>query len=141
MLRKIDHIGIAVNSLAEAVPFYTETLGLRCIEERIVPKDGVKVAFIPIGDTELELLEPLGPETPVGKFLEKQGPGLHHICFDTADVASELTRLKECGMRMLDETPREGAVGMIGFMHPKSGLGVLNEFSTRYPGMPPSGER
>jgi methylmalonyl-CoA/ethylmalonyl-CoA epimerase len=141
MLTKIDHIGIAVRTLEEALPFYTETLGLRCIDVRDVPQQGVKVAFIPIGDTELELLEPLGPDTPVGKFIENQGPGLHHVCFDTPEVAGQLTRLKECGMRMLDEVPKEGAVGMIGFMHPKSGLGVLWEFSTRFPGMPPSGER
>jgi methylmalonyl-CoA/ethylmalonyl-CoA epimerase len=141
VIRKIDHIGIAVNSLAEALPFYTQTLGLECTETKLVERDGVTVAIIPIGDTEIELLEPTGPDTPVGKFLAKNGPGIHHIAFETPEVDAELKRLKECGARMIDEVPRPGADGMVGFMHPKSGMGVLYEFTTRYPGTPPSGKR
>lgn len=131
MVRKIDHIAVAVRSIDEALPFYRDQLGIEPTMIKDVPAEGVRIAFLPIGDTEIELLEPLGPETNVAKFIEKRGPGLHHICFDVADVAGELTRMTEAGVPTLDREPKEGAVAKVGFLHPKASGGVLIELSER----------
>jgi len=126
----VDHIAIAVKNLDEALAFYKAALGLPEIGIETVSEQGVRVAKLDIGNTHIELLEPLGPDTPVGKFLENKGPGLHHICVKVDDINSELAKLKSQGMRLIDETPKIGAGGAkIAFVHPKSTGGVLLELS------------
>ncbi len=124
----IEHIGIAVKSLETAIPFYEKVLGLKCyaIEEVIDQK--VKTAFFKIGDTKIELLESTDPEGPIGKFIEKKGEGIHHIAFAVTDLAKRLKQAEELGVQLIDKQPRKGAEGLnIGFLHPKSTLGVLTE--------------
>lgn len=127
---KVDHIAVAVNDLDEALAFYKEKLGLECIDIEVVEEQGVRVAKLDLGNTHLELLEPLGPDTPVGRFLNQKGGGLHHICLGVNDVDGELAALKEKSVRLIDETPRIGAGGAhIAFVHPKATGGVLLELS------------
>jgi len=128
MLKKISHIGIAVHSLDEALPFYRDTLGMvfRGIEE--VAEQMVKVAMLQIGESNIELLEPTGPESPVARFLEKNGPGIHHLAYEVDDIGQAIARLEQEGARMIDKSPRAGAHGTrIAFIHPKSSGGVLTE--------------
>ncbi len=130
MIEKIHHIGIAVHSLEEALRFYRDTLGLPVHASATVEEQGVKAALLTIGQSEIELLEPLSPESPVGRFLERKGEGLHHICFQTPDVAAELEGLKQKGVELVDKQPRRGLAGMICFLHPKASRGVLVELAT-----------
>ncbi len=124
----IEHIGIAVNSLEEAIPFYEEMLGLKCYAIEEVADQKVKTAFFMVGQTKIELLESTDPEGPIGKFIEKKGPGIHHLAFAVDDVNQSLTELEEKGVRLIDQKGRKGAEGLnIGFLHPKSTLGVLTE--------------
>ena len=124
----IEHIGIAVNSLEEAIPFYENTFGMKCYAVEEVPDQKVKTAFFMVGQTKIELLESTDSEGPIGKFIEKRGPGVHHLAFAVDDVNSSLNQLKEKGVRLIDKTARKGAEGLnIGFLHPKSTLGVLTE--------------
>ena len=128
MLEKISHIGIAVHSLDEALPFYRDTLGmvLQGIEEVVEQK--VKVAMLQIGESNIELLEPTDPESPVARFLEKNGPGIHHLAYEVGDIGQAIARLELEGARMIDKFPRVGAHGTrIAFIHPKSSGGVLTE--------------
>lgn len=128
MPSQINHIGIAVHSIEEAAKFYTEKLGLTIggIEE--VESQKVKVAFLPIGEVRLELVQPTSPESSVAKFLEKNGQGFHHIALQVDDVAAEVEKLKASGVQMVDQTPRPGAHNtMIAFVHPKASGGVLTE--------------
>lgn len=128
MPQKISHIGIAVPDIETAAKFYTEHLGLQLGGVEEVPDQKVKVAFLPIGEVRLELVQPTSPESPVAKFLEKNGPGVHHIAYQVADTAAEVERLKAAGVRMVDETPRKGAHNTrIAFVHPKASGGVLTE--------------
>ncbi|MGI5853033.1 MAG: methylmalonyl-CoA epimerase [Bacillota bacterium] len=128
MLNKIEHIGIAVKSIEESLPFYTEVLGLELLGIEEVPDQKLRVAFLKIGQSNIELLEPTSPDATVAKFLENRGPGIHHIAFAVDDVAKELEAVKSRGIRVIDETPRIGAHGAkIAFLHPKSGGGVLIE--------------
>lgn len=131
MPRRIDHIGIAVRNLEEALAFYKTQLGIEPSGSEDLPSEGVRVAFLPVGDTELELLEPLGPDTNLAKSVEKRGPGLHHICFEVDDVAGELARLARDGVELIDATPRQGAGAKVGFVHPRASGGVLIELSER----------
>ncbi|MCK4342494.1 MAG: methylmalonyl-CoA epimerase [Phycisphaerae bacterium] len=126
---KIDHFGIAVQSIEEASRFYRDALGLEPggIEE--VPEQKVRVAFFPLGEVRIELLEPTAADSPIARFLEKRGPGLHHVAYLVDDLPATLAALKSAGVRLIDETPRAGAHGMkIAFAHPKSTAGVLTEF-------------
>jgi len=124
----IEHIGIAVNSLEEAIPYYEKMLGLTCYAVEEVADQKVKTAFFMVGQTKIELLESTDPEGPIGKFLEKKGPGVHHLAFAVDDVNQSLNELEEKGVRLIDKTARKGAEGLnIGFLHPKSTLGVLTE--------------
>ncbi|ABQ24867.1 methylmalonyl-CoA epimerase [Geotalea uraniireducens] len=128
MLTKINHIGIAVNSLDEAIPFYRDNLGMafRGMEE--VVEQQVKVAFLEVGESKIELLEPTSAESPVAKFLEKNGPGVHHIAYQVEDLEAAIAKLESEGARMIDKVPRLGAHGArIAFIHPKSSNGVLTE--------------
>ncbi len=127
---RLDHVAVAVESLEESLRFYKETLGLECISVETVEEQGVRVAKLEVGNTHIELLEPLGPDTPVGKFIQKRGSGLHHICVGVDDIASELDRLKHNCVKLIDEQPKIGADGAsIAFVHPKSTGGVLLELS------------
>jgi methylmalonyl-CoA/ethylmalonyl-CoA epimerase len=126
---KLDHIGIAVASLAEGAAFY-EALGLEVTGTDEVPEQGVKVAFLPVGDTRLELLEPTGPDSPIAKHLEKRGPGMHHLCVRVDDIEAAMRRLADAGYRLLSDEPQPGAHGCkVCFVHPKSTGGVLLELS------------
>jgi len=128
MPQKISHIGIAVHDIEAAAKFYTEALGLELggIEE--VPDQKVKVAFLPIGEVRLELVQPTSPDSPVAKFLEKNGPGFHHIAYQVADTGAEIERLLGAGVRMVDQQPRGGAHNTrVAFVHPKASGGVLTE--------------
>ena len=128
-LSHIEHIGIAVKSLDEAIPYYENILGLKCYAIEEVKDQKVKTAFFKIGQTKLELLESTDPEGPVGKFIEKKGEGVHHIAFATDGVQQALKEVEEKGIRLIDKAPRKGAEGLnIGFLHPKSTFGVLTEF-------------
>lgn len=124
----IEHIGIAVNSLEEAIPYYEEKLGLKCYAVEEVADQKVKTAFFQVGDTKIELLESTSPDGPIGKFLEKKGQGVHHLAFAVDNVNDSLNELEEKGVRLIDKTSRKGAEGLnIGFLHPKSTMGVLTE--------------
>lgn len=124
----IEHIGIAVESLEEAIPYYEKVLGLKCYSIEEVADQKVKTAFFKIGQTKIELLESTSPDGPIGKFVEKKGPGVHHIAFAVDDVNSALADVEEAGVRLIDKQGRKGAEGLnIGFLHPKSTLGVLTE--------------
>jgi methylmalonyl-CoA/ethylmalonyl-CoA epimerase len=124
----IEHIGIAVNSLDEAIPFYENMLGMKCYAIEEVKDQKVKTAFFMVGQTKIELLESTDPEGPIGKFIEKKGQGIHHIAFATGNVDKSLAELEEKGVRLVDKKGRKGAEGLsIGFLHPKSTLGVLTE--------------
>ena len=125
----IEHIGIAVNSLEEAIPYYEKVLGLKCYAIEEVADQKVKTAFFKVGDTKIELLESTDPEGPIGKFIEKKGQGIHHLAFAVDNVNESLKQAEEDGIRLIDQTARKGAEGLnIGFLHPKSTLGVLTEF-------------
>lgn len=125
---KIDHIGIATNSIEEGLSLWQEALGLTPDSTEEVADQGVKVCMLPVGDTHVELLEPLGPDTSVGKFLAKRGPGMHHIAIEVKDIRGSLAELKSRGARLIDETPRVGAGGcLVAFIHPSSTNGVLLE--------------
>ena len=127
----LDHIGIAVTSLAEALPFY-EALGLAVTGTEEVPEQRVKVAFLPVGDGQLELLEPTGPDSPIAKHIERRGTGLHHICLRVEDIEATMADLKAKGFRLLSDEPQPGAHGCrICFVHPKASGGVLLELSER----------
>src|SRR6185295_1746606 len=134
MVTSIHHVGIAVKSLEQAYGFWRDTLGLPLVREATVKEQGVRAALLAAGASEIELLEPLAPETPIGRFLTKRGEGLHHICFKTADVAGDLSALKSKSVALLDTAPRDGLAGRIGFLHPKACHGVLVELATPAPG-------
>ena len=127
---KLDHIGVAVKSIESALKFYSETLGLRLEGEEVVAEQKVKTAFLPIGDTEVELLESIAPDGPIAKFIEKRGEGVQHIAFRVDDLEAALRELEAKGIGLIDRTPRVGAgKKRIAFLHPKDTFGVLVELS------------
>ncbi len=130
MIDKIHHIGIAVHNLDESLEFYRDTLGLHVHALDTVEDQGVRAALLTIGQSEIELLEPTRPDANMAKFLERKGEGLHHICFQTADVDGDLDTLKSKGVELVDEKSRPGLAGMICFLHPKASRGVLVELAT-----------
>ena len=132
MVGKIDHIGIAVSNLDEAVKLYRDVLGLELHGTEVVPEQKVRVAFLPVGDTEVELLESTSAEGPIAKFIEAKGQGIQHIAFRVDDIEAALEEMKAKGMRLIDDKPRYGAGGAkIAFLHPKSTGGVLIELCER----------
>jgi methylmalonyl-CoA/ethylmalonyl-CoA epimerase len=125
---RIAHIGIAVRALDEILPFYRDLLGLSAVP--LEDADGAKIAGLTAGDTLVELLEAERPDTPIGKFVAKRGPGIHHICFAVDDLDDTLARCRKAGLRLIDETPRLGAEGKrIAFLHPSATAGVLIELT------------
>lgn len=130
MLERIDHLGIAVRSLQDSIPYYEKALGLKCEHIEEVASQKVRTAFFHVGETHLELLEPTSPDSPIAKFLEKNPHGgVHHIAFATDNMEGQLAQAREAGCRLVNETPVEGAGGkLVAFLHPKSTHGVLTEF-------------
>ena len=127
-LTHIEHIGIAVKSLEESIPFYEEVLGLKCYAVEEVKDQKVKTAFFKIGETKIELLESTDPAGPVGKFIEKRGEGLHHVAFAVEGIENALEEARSKGVKLIDFSPRKGAEGLnIAFLHPRSTFGVLTE--------------
>jgi methylmalonyl-CoA/ethylmalonyl-CoA epimerase len=128
MVKKIDHIGIAVKSIEESLPFYIDTLKLSLEGMEEVESEKVKVAFIRIGESKIELLEPTSEDSPIAGFIQKRGEGIHHIALGVSSIEERIKEIKEKGIRMIHEQPKPGAGGaMIAFMHPKSTGGVLFE--------------
>jgi methylmalonyl-CoA/ethylmalonyl-CoA epimerase len=129
---KIDHLGIAVRSISDSLKFYTEALGLELEGTETVDNEGVHVALIPVGQSHIELLEPVSEDTVVGRFIAKRGEGLHHICYEVEDLEGKIETMKSQGVRFLDGYPRRGAEGkLVAFLHPASANGVLVELSEK----------
>lgn len=124
---KIDHIGIVVRDIQQALGFYESALGLALDQVKEAPDQKVKVAFLPAGESNIELVQPLTDDTGTAKFLEKRGEGIHHICLEVDDIEAALAQLKAHGAPLIDETPRPGAHGRVAFIHPKGAHGVLIE--------------
>ncbi|AMV73906.1 methylmalonyl-CoA epimerase [Desulfuromonas carbonis] len=134
MTGKINHIGIAVKSLEASLPFYRDILGMKFEGTEEVAEQKVRVAFLAVGESRIELLEPTAEDSPVARFLEKNGEGIHHLAYQVEDLAAALARLKEQGVRLVDEVPRRGAHGTrIAFLHPKASGGVLTELCEAAP--------
>lgn len=128
MTSLINHVGIAVKSLDASIPFYRDVLGMTFEGTEEVAEQKVRVAFLAVGESRIELLEPTAADSPVAKFLEKNGEGVHHLAYQVDDIEATLTRLKATGVRLIDETPRRGAHhSLIAFLHPKATGGVLTE--------------
>jgi methylmalonyl-CoA/ethylmalonyl-CoA epimerase len=128
----IEHIGIAVKNLTDAIPFYEKLLGTPCYSVEEVTDQKVRTAFFKIGDTKIELLESTDPEGPIGKFIEKKGEGIHHIAFAVANAGEALTEAEGMGINLIDKVSRKGAEGLnIGFLHPKSTGGILIELCSK----------
>ena len=132
MKATLDHIGIAVGDLSEALAFYRDALGLDVAPPEEVPSQRVRVHFVPVGEAAIELLEPTSPDSPIATFIARRGPGVHHVTLRVDDIRETLGRLKARGVRLIDEAPREGAEGaLIAFIHPASTHGVLVELKQR----------
>ena len=128
MLKKIEHLGIAVENIEESLKMYEALLGTSCYKLEAVESEGVKTAFLQIGESKIELLEATNPDSPIAKFLLKKGKGIHHIAFETNDIESEIGRLKNSGFELIHQTPKDGADNkIIAFLHPKSTDGILVE--------------
>ena len=132
MKAQLDHVGIAVTSVTEALKFYRETLGLEIEPPEDIPSQRVRAHFVAAGDATLELLEATAPDSPIAKYLEKRGPGLHHVALRVPDIVAALAELKARGVRLIDDTPRPGAHGsLVAFIHPSSTHGVLVELKQK----------
>ena len=128
MFGRIDHIGVAVEDLDEAIALYGERLGMELQHRETVEEQGVEAVLLGVGESHVELLSPLGPDTAVGKFLARSGPGLHHVAYGTDDIESAIESVRSAGLRLIDEQPRTGIRGSrVAFLHPKSTGGVLTE--------------
>jgi methylmalonyl-CoA epimerase len=127
MALSVHHVGVAVPSIEEALRFYGEKLGMTVVDRLELPDRQLSVAFVQADNTLIELLEPTDPDTTVARFLERRGPGLHHLCFGTPDIREHLRDLRERGVELIDEEPRPGAHGDVAFLQPGSALGVLVE--------------
>src|SRR3954469_12222968 len=128
MFARIDHIGVAVEDLDAAIALHQDPYGMTLVHRETVTEQGVEAVLLDVGENHVELLRPLSEDTPVGKFLAKKGPGLHHVAYQVTDIDAVLARLKEEGMRLIDETPRTGIRNSrVAFLHPASSGGVLTE--------------
>ena len=126
-LGAIHHVAVVVSDLDAAVHFYRDTLGLPLDSVVPIPSDGVRIAFLPVGESRVELVEPVDPGTGVARFLESRGEGFHHVCFEVPDVAEALAGMEAAGIELIDRAPRPGAEGPVAFLHPRSCHGVLVE--------------
>ncbi|GKV64545.1 MULTISPECIES: methylmalonyl-CoA epimerase [Sporosarcina] len=134
-MNKVDHIGIAVKNMEESLEYYIHTLGLEVMAIEEVESQGVKVAFIDAHNVKIELLEPMSEASPIAKFIEKRGEGVHHIAFGVSDIRTRMQELKEKGVNLLQDEPKPGAGGAeVAFMHPKSSYGVLYELCEKTKG-------
>jgi methylmalonyl-CoA/ethylmalonyl-CoA epimerase len=134
MITNIDHLGIAVRSLDDTVGYYERVLGLKCEHREEVPSQKVRTAFFNVGGVHLELLEPTSLDSPVAKFIEKNGEGVHHVAFASTDLVGQLKQAADAGCRLINDQPFEGAAGkLVAFLHPKSTYGVLTELCTPKP--------
>ena len=129
MLKKIHHVGVVVPNLDASLKFWRDTLGMHLTKRATIEEQGVRAALLKVGESEIELLEPLDAENGVGKFLARRGGGLHHVCFETDDVERELDAARIKGIQLIDQKPRHGLAGMICFLHPKATRGVLVEYA------------
>ena len=128
MFDRIDHVGIAVEDLDGALALFEGTFGMPVVHRETVEEQGVEAALLDVGENHVELLRPLGPDTPVGKFLAKRGPGIHHVAYQVTDIESALERCREAGLRLIDESPRTGIrSSRVAFLHPSASGGVLTE--------------
>jgi methylmalonyl-CoA/ethylmalonyl-CoA epimerase len=128
MFARVDHIGIAVEDLDAAIALHEEAYGMAVAHREVVEAQGVEAVLLDVGENHVELLRPLDGETPVGRFLSKRGPGLHHVAYQVSDVQAALDTLRDRGLRLIDETPRTGICGSrVAFLHPESSGGVLTE--------------
>lgn len=138
MIKRIDHIAIVVGDIEAALGFWRDTLGLELAHVEVVPEQQAQVAFLPTGASEVELVRPTTGTSGVARFLAKRGPGIHHICFEVDDIVATLAALKARGVRLIDETPQQGAGGkQVAFIHPESTNGVLVELLQPSPGSRP----
>jgi methylmalonyl-CoA/ethylmalonyl-CoA epimerase len=128
MFDRIDHVGVAVSDLDDAIELYERDFGMRLAHRETVESQGVEAVLLDVGEGHVELLRPLGPDTAVGKFLEKRGPGLHHVAYAVADIDAALVQVREAGLRLIDTEPRAGIRGSrVAFVHPRSTGNVLTE--------------
>ena len=128
MFGRIDHIGLAVADLESAIELHTQTYGMPLVHRETIAEQGVEAVLLDVGENHVELLRPLADDTPVGRFLEKRGPGLHHVAYQVTDVEATLAQLRDQGVRLIDETPRTGIRGSrVAFLHPSASGGVLTE--------------
>lgn len=128
MFNRIDHVGVAVEEIEPALELYRDRLELEVAHREVVEEQGVEAVLLDVGENHVELLAPLGPDTPVGRFLAKQGPGLHHVAYQVTDIDAVLQRLREEGLQLIDERPRTGIRGSrVAFVHPRATAGVLTE--------------
>ncbi len=128
MFARIDHIGVAVEDLDAGIALYRDTYAMELVHREVVEEQGVEAVLFDVGENHVELLAPLGPDTPVGRFLAGKGPGLHHVAFQVGDISAALARLREEGVRLIDEQPRVGIRNSrVAFVHPKATGGVLTE--------------
>jgi methylmalonyl-CoA epimerase len=133
MLDRIDHVGVAVEDLDASIALYEETLGMPLVHREVVAEQGVEAVLLDVGDGHVELLSPLGEDTPVGKYLARKGPGLHHVAYAVADIEATLAQLAGAGIELIDESPRTGIRGSrVAFLHPRSTGGVLTEIVEPY---------
>jgi methylmalonyl-CoA epimerase len=128
MFARIDHVGVAVEDLDASIALYEKTYNMTLVHRETVTEQGVEAVLLDVGENHVELLAPLGPDTPVGKFLAKKGPGIHHVAYQVEDIDAALSSLKDAGLRLIDETPRIGIRGSrVAFLHPAASGGVLTE--------------
>ena len=128
MLSRIDHIGVAVEDIDASLALYEQSYAMELVHREVVEEQGVEAVLLDVGENHVELLRPLGPDTPVGKFLAKRGPGIHHVAYQVTDIEATLEALKGAGLRLIDETPRTGIrSSRVAFLHPASSGGVLTE--------------
>lgn len=128
MFARVDHIGVAVEDLDAAIALHAESFGMDLVHREVIDEQGVEAVLLDIGENHVELLRPLSEETPVGRFLAKRGPGLHHVAYQVTDVEAALATLRDRGLRLIDETPRTGIRGSrVAFLHPSATGGVLTE--------------
>jgi len=131
MIKRVDHVSIVVSNLDEGLKIYENLLGIKASHIETVADQGIKAAMIVVGDVEIELIEPISPDSAVAKFLEKKGEGVHHICFEVDDVDKELESLAARGVNLIDKQGRKGLAGKIAFLHPRSTKGVLVELAQK----------